>query len=279
MQTKFLSDGRKVAVVGQLNNQESIVQEVFVTEAGDEIPAGERFTTKSLHDSPVKSYKAKEEERIEKRIQEQKAEIERLEKQKRSAHIEAKAHADIGKFVRKVAAGMEPEDFSILVAFLAGDIKWLVCDGYGFEEPVRFEDKLTDTDGWHGRVEYDGLKLLSLYGKTDGSLSYRLNRYGDGSGSNCQVYGFATFEEAARKSIDLTLQRLDKSMNSHGMAADVLCSSVAEYLTSDERTVLRGKIEVAIERAHESYEKQAADLAERSNKSISDLQKLLEPAA
>ena len=31
METKFLSDGRKVVIVGQLNNQETIIQEVFVT--------------------------------------------------------------------------------------------------------------------------------------------------------------------------------------------------------------------------------------------------------
>ncbi|QMR79257.1 hypothetical protein HV097_09595 [Enterobacter roggenkampii] len=37
METKFLSDGRKVVVVGALNNQETIVQEVFVTQQGDEI--------------------------------------------------------------------------------------------------------------------------------------------------------------------------------------------------------------------------------------------------
>jgi hypothetical protein len=37
MEIKYLSDGRKVVVVGQLNQTETIVQEVFVTEAGDEL--------------------------------------------------------------------------------------------------------------------------------------------------------------------------------------------------------------------------------------------------
>ncbi|VGD33408.1 Uncharacterised protein [Klebsiella pneumoniae] len=56
MEIKYLSDGRKVVVVGQLNQTETIVQEVFVTEAGDELPGGERFVTKSLHDVPVESW-------------------------------------------------------------------------------------------------------------------------------------------------------------------------------------------------------------------------------
>ncbi|HEI9857545.1 TPA: hypothetical protein SLO96_000850 [Proteus mirabilis] len=57
METKFLSDGRKVAVLGKLNTTESIVQEIFVTDSGVEIPSGENFTTKSLHDEPEKATK------------------------------------------------------------------------------------------------------------------------------------------------------------------------------------------------------------------------------
>jgi len=46
---KFTSDGKKVAVVGKLNAQETIVQEIFVSN-GNEIPSGENFVVKSLHD-------------------------------------------------------------------------------------------------------------------------------------------------------------------------------------------------------------------------------------
>jgi len=61
---KYLSDGRKVVIIGQLNNIESIVQEIFITESGDEVPSGERFTTKNLHDEPVESYKSKQEKKM-----------------------------------------------------------------------------------------------------------------------------------------------------------------------------------------------------------------------
>lgn len=53
MEIKFFFDGRKVVVVGALNNQETIVQEVFVTQQGDEIFGGERFVVKSLYDQLV----------------------------------------------------------------------------------------------------------------------------------------------------------------------------------------------------------------------------------
>ena len=57
MQTKYTTDGKKVAIVGKLNNTETIVQEIFVSENGSEIPAGENFVVKSLLDAPAKSWK------------------------------------------------------------------------------------------------------------------------------------------------------------------------------------------------------------------------------
>src|SRR6476659_8101217 len=39
---KYTDDGKKVMVVGKLNAQQTIVQEIFVS-AGQEIPSGENF--------------------------------------------------------------------------------------------------------------------------------------------------------------------------------------------------------------------------------------------
>lgn len=56
---KYTTDGRKVVIIGDLNQTEKIVQEIFVTEDGAEIPSGERFVVKSLLDTPAKSWKEK----------------------------------------------------------------------------------------------------------------------------------------------------------------------------------------------------------------------------
>jgi hypothetical protein len=40
---KYTSKGQKVRIVGKLNSTEFIVQEIHVTESGDEVPAGENF--------------------------------------------------------------------------------------------------------------------------------------------------------------------------------------------------------------------------------------------
>lgn len=69
-----MSDGRKVVVIGQLNTVESIVQEIFVTEQGDEIPNWSTLhNKKDLHDKPVISYKKKEEIKLEETLAKLKA--------------------------------------------------------------------------------------------------------------------------------------------------------------------------------------------------------------
>lgn len=66
---KYTTDGRKVVVIGDLNQTEKIVQEIFVTKDGDEIPSGERFVVKSLLDAPAKSWKEQELIKLEARFE------------------------------------------------------------------------------------------------------------------------------------------------------------------------------------------------------------------
>jgi hypothetical protein len=49
---KYTSDGKKVVIIGNLNSQEKIVQEIFIIN-GQEVPSGENFVVKSLHDFPA----------------------------------------------------------------------------------------------------------------------------------------------------------------------------------------------------------------------------------
>ena len=59
MEIKYTTDGKKVKVIGSLNNQQKIVQEIFITNDGSEIPSGENFVVTSLHEAPVESWKEK----------------------------------------------------------------------------------------------------------------------------------------------------------------------------------------------------------------------------
>ena len=70
---KYTTDGKKVIVVGNLNSQEKIVQEIFIVN-GNEIPSGENFVAKSLHDAPAVSWKETELQKLESRYEKDKKE-------------------------------------------------------------------------------------------------------------------------------------------------------------------------------------------------------------
>ena len=195
---KFLNDGRKVIIIGQLNNVESIVQEIFITEDGDEIPSGERFTAKSLHDKPVSSYREDQEKKI-------KASIATLEDQRDSANRrkteileELKAYQKILKDTRILTEIIEDEEkLDIFTRFLSGTIEYLVVDSYTINPPIKMADAAVEFDKYYnGEKKFYGLKLFSVFGGSDGNITYNMSRYGDGSGGNTEVFPFDNREDA-----------------------------------------------------------------------------------
>jgi len=189
-QIKFTSDGKKVIIVGQLNAQETIVQEIFITQSGAEIPSGENFVVKSLHDEPAVSWKEQSLRDLEKRyevdrkswetkIDQQRAKLKRIHDQIES-HIEA---------IGKVAELSSEKSFRTLANFLSGKIKYLVTGReYGCI-------KIQEWDSFAKSNEY-GMKLISLFGKGNGDLLFKIHSYSDGSGSTEIIYPFCEYQEA-----------------------------------------------------------------------------------
>ncbi len=195
MDTKYLSDGRKVVVIGQLNNVETIVQEVFVSAAGDEIPSGERFVVKSLHDVPVESYKSKEEKAQQARLNKVKIDIETLERKKTAVSAEVELQTKLLQKSKYMVQAFGEEVAERVSNFMTGKIKYLVTLDYRIQAPVSMESEILEKSDY-GRFE--GTKLVSIHGTKD-NLQYNINRWSDGSGSNREVYPCLTYEEAILK--------------------------------------------------------------------------------
>lgn len=80
------------------------------------------------------------------------------------------------------------------VAFTEGRIKWVVINHYNGWTLQTFEQAMTlPKDDQYGR---ETLKLASAFGKSNGDVEYRINRYADGSGSWRNVWPFETEQEA-----------------------------------------------------------------------------------
>lgn len=206
MEFKYLTDGRKVVVVGQLNNIESIVQEVFVTESGDEIPSGEKFTTKSLHDEPVVSWKVKDAAEQEARLQNVKFAIEKAQREQSEVHAKLAGLGAIFKQSRLLSESLEGQDLDTLISVMSGTCEYLVIGSFGVPKIIKFEDALIKNDDY-GR--YQSLKLLTLMGASDGNLSYRVSQYSDGSGGGETVYPCPSKKAAVDKVKEMCLAKIE----------------------------------------------------------------------
>lgn len=195
MEIKYTSDGKKVVVVGNLNSQEKIVQEIFVAN-GAEIPSGENFIVKALHDTPSISWKEEQTKKIESEYETTKFKYENELKVLRARYNDAKNDfEDKTKYLRKCIDKMCLESFDMVTSFLLGKFKYALYDGYSYDlvEISDFKCKYFDRE----------IKLISLMGKDDGTFSFRLHDYSDGSGGSQSVLFFETEEDAVKKLSEL----------------------------------------------------------------------------
>lgn len=187
METKFLSDGRKVVVCGKINQTEYIVQEIFVTKDGSEIPSGENFTAKSLHDVPVESWKQKEEKRIEALLDSRKKELDKIDKEIRDAKERRVCAAEWIKRNNFVKDNLPDFDWEYFADVISGNMAYAVNVGWG----ITIEDFSKETERFehsYGTKKFDGIKAISLayrYDKDTSNKKYTfcVNEYYDGSGN------------------------------------------------------------------------------------------------
>jgi flagellar biosynthesis regulator FlaF len=186
-EVKFTSDGRKVVVIGSLNSQEKIVQEIFIAD-GSEIPSGEHFVTKSLHDAPAISWKEQElkkiEERYEKDRRKYETEIDDLKKSHRQKSQELRAKLN---YIGLALKNANEKSFETLVDYITGEIEWVVVNHYDLQ--------LLPISEFNQMYE-DRLRLISIFGKDDGSFTYAVGDYYDFSGGNKKFIPFKNYEDA-----------------------------------------------------------------------------------
>ena len=107
----------------------------------------------------------------------------------------ARARTDV---LMQFAANSDDSQLDTLKKFMAGEITHLYVSGYS-PSITDFIDgsEPFDVDNWHGRMKVEGMKLVSLMGRSDGSLSYRLHHYSDGSGGGSKdIHPATSYDEA-----------------------------------------------------------------------------------
>lgn len=244
---KYTTDGKKVVVIGDLNQTEKIVQEIFVTDDGAEIPSGERFVVKSLLDEPAKTWKeqnlANLESRYEQDSKEWERKIEHLNSQKRNAYDSLSTRV---KWLRQVAKQPHPDKLKsvikTLALFLSNEDKWVLVRNYSGWKFERFNEdgcnSLLASNDSYGRGRFDSMRLLSLYGNSNGDFEYKVDGYSDGSGSGDTVLFFKSKQEGIA-----FMQREFDALESY---TDTHLKDAKKYgLELDNNTLLKYKQKVA----------------------------------
>lgn len=202
---KYTKDGKKVVVIDDLNQTEKIVQEIFVTEDGKEFPSGEKFVAKSLLDEPAKPWKQIKLDRLEEKYETEKKEWEqKIDELRNKKRIAYNALYERVKWLRNVAENSNEQEFkdaiNRLADFLSNKNKWVVMKKYSRYYLSPFNDEgvnMLDSI----RVEfdcprYDSMRLLSLYGDSEGKLSYQIDEYCYGGGESKLVTFFRNKKSA-----------------------------------------------------------------------------------
>ena len=216
---KYTTDGKKVIVIGNLNNQEKIVQEIYICN-GAEIPQGENFVVKSLLDAPVKSWKEERIAEIETRYKkEYDARVKEMDELTRKHRLAVSLFKEKISFVKSASEKINPETFDLLSAYICNEIKYVVIDD---TKIVEFKDFKQDYDG--------KLRLISIFGKDDGSLQYKVGEYYDYSGSHRKFTPCMSYEEA--------INTLTEYINSKDTYSDYDLKSCKEYNIAIDPTKL-----------------------------------------
>lgn len=276
METKFLSDGRKVVIVGQLNNTETIVQEVFVTQAGDELPGGERFVVKSLHDQPVESWLSREKVKQEKALADAKSKIEGINKEISDLRNTLSFWKEMVKQVRAFADHIDEADLEHFADVMTGQVKYAVRRDYSLPSIDRFEDYMSSIDNYHGRKNFEGIKCLSLLGSTNGDIALRVNRYSDGSGGSDTVEFYKTIDDARQCVKRIALERL----NGNGLSIDEVkkCRDMGINFSLDEMKLIRDRLFASSEKNLAHYQENFDKQVEQINNGKNAIEKMLNEA-
>ena len=192
MKQKYTKDGRKVAIIGKLNSTETIVQEVCVKEDGSEIPAGDQFViTGPLLDEPAETWHDKRLRELEKATRTADAKTDECLARMRQTQRRVELHIKSLLSLERKAA---PEQLQTMLDFTSGAIKYAVeIGGHGLPTIRPFDDMLERRGEFNHNLS---LRLVSLFGKTDGALDWKINSYQDGSGTYRTFIPAKSLEEA-----------------------------------------------------------------------------------
>jgi hypothetical protein len=188
----FTLDGQLVTYIAKVSDGHC-VRPVYEGDDGELYEDGSPMVVNQVFDTPPTERLEKEVAKLTERIEAKRQELSDLQT---TIRVTTETTKD------RIEAIKRHEGLARLDDFLAGRITHFVEKNYGPPVIKEFKKAMeSEEEGQYSRVR--PLRLLSLFGKTDGDLTWGINRYSDGSGDHSDVYPCCSLDEAKAKAREL----------------------------------------------------------------------------
>ncbi len=177
---KYLFNGQAVEFVSELPDGRGFVVDQFVEDeqTGEPVVSGMMHIVEKVFDKPPIGYIDKMVREAEEKLAEV---LGRLESAKKNLRETVSQRKQLFDKLEQVPALRRLEDF------IDGKITHVVSRQYGHIHIMPIGEVICDSDREYRRNP-KRLKLMTLYGEQPGNLSFRINKYKDGSGSDASEY-------------------------------------------------------------------------------------------
>lgn len=195
--TMYTESGNAICVLHILPGGEGYVGQPILYDDEDEEFLGDAGAYSRLYDAPPRTKKDEEIQKLEAKRSELVSEISRL----RGLEVEAKEAAKA--FEDTIAGNKQLETLRL---FLDGKITHVVQTSYCSVVISALEEALKSSNPGISNQ----MKLVSLFGRSNGDLSWGINGWSDGSGSNADAW-FFTSEDEAKKFVQQKINEVDEN--------------------------------------------------------------------
>lgn len=196
---KYLANGQIVRVLAEAAPNHIVVEIGRTYEDEDEIFfEGTKVVSKVYDQAPTEAIDA----RIRALLEREKTLLDIIAAL-HTQHVTAQRDAEA-----RLSYAKQFEALALIEDFLRGRITHFVICDYS-RVLVKSREEALDTRDDYDRWSKE-LKLLTLFGKTNGSLQWRLNRYSDGSGSGTDVFPCTSLEAAQAKAAEIIEGRFEE---------------------------------------------------------------------
>lgn len=198
--TVYSEDGRQYTYLASITAGH-VVLPVYETPDGDGHYEGDPIVVERVFSEPITPRIHAEVAELDRKLAERRQKMDELRKEEAAFAVAEK---------ERLARLKQHQCLKRLDDFLAGRITHFVLQKWSGVVIMTKEECLKTADEWNRNGKE--LKLLSLFGKSNGDLQFRVNQYSDGSGTYTDATPFCSEKEATEYAKQLIIAQLEEAI-------------------------------------------------------------------